>query len=287
MFTVHTYLEHSVPAPYHNNGDNQDAVAIAQNNKILAVALCDGAGSKTKSKQGANFVAHMATDFANNLTNSKHEHYSPNLDVDTPEGLTKLSILAVKEARWQLMSMYPNEHTDMSCTLTLVLLNLNNGLLCTTNVGDSFVVLGQKTNTSIAYQLFYNHRETEFANQTTFINSFPNLSDDKLDESKLWQTSYTYLDTTFAGIFVSSDGLLSQAVVGPHGDSPSLREEFIEPLFSRLENDKLDLENFLEWLKHKEVLLDDTTMVAIGVKSSTIQKTLTELLEEDEHEGNC
>lgn len=133
----------------------QDAYAIKRKNDILAVCLCDGAGSARYSEDGANIVANSICDF---LIKESVSAFNGTMSA-------KLIIDFARESIASFISSHKGSLKDYACTLVAMLLKADQGIAV--HIGDGLIAIVEAGRPRVLSA----PDNTEFANQTTFITS--------------------------------------------------------------------------------------------------------------------
>lgn len=243
MLQVINFSAASHPAPYHTATTNQDAYSYQETERHLMLALADGAGSRQRSGEGAR----LACEFALGYLGSQDS--LPSLDQ------------CIKETRDYLL--YHDNCDELACTLVLVIIDKETGSVDVAIVGDSFAVISQGDE----HMPCYCERESEYANETVFLTSFPDLDYNAFCERGYMQTFHVDVDAELASVFVSSDGLLGQTLT-----QGEVRAGFLPTLLRKHADGELDLARFFDYLDSRDCISDDTTAIMVTLEGATTCK---------------
>lgn len=206
---------------------NQDNFSIVEIGDCLLLAVSDGLGSKPRSHEGSKLV----TDFL-----EEEWRVLLTLDDDTLE--EQISIL-IDSASSLLQEKDPNK--EMSCTLTISIIDRKNNEWATGTVGDSFCVLREEG--SKEYLLFSGSELSRKEKNVTETISEINLNKEiHSGKDKL------------AFLAVTSDGLDFASV------HKGLPEEKFWKIVEREVRTEDDIREFFDYLESKEKIIDDTTL---------------------------
>lgn len=150
---------------------NQDAFRIktSDDRKALAVAVCDGAGTAVRAKEGAE---HFAEHIASGLIALAQRAKEGKIDPSSASKLNDALAAIVENAR---NALDPTAHSlrDYHCTLAAMVLSPQLRLII--KIGDSLLMKSQFVKTSSGQvdhfaNLFVTQQErSEFANETHFV----------------------------------------------------------------------------------------------------------------------
>lgn len=218
-------VEGSIPGPYHTPEGNEDAAGHATVGRYTVVAVSDGAGSLPHSGQGARLAVSTVVDVAvAHLTQG-----------DAPSDVITASVATARET---LMAC--EQWRTMGCTLAVAILCADR---CTVGVvGDAFAVVSTVDGT---HHMVHRPPDGEYPNITTLLTS--------RDPDPLVCT----VDGPCKAVSVSSDGLAAMCLSPDGAALPG----FWDPLVSRAAAGTLDVPAFLTYLRAKNRIVDDTTLV--------------------------
>lgn len=205
--------------PFHK--ESQDALGIRHVDDVILMAVADGAGSLSRSGDGAVLAVESSLDY---------------LESVLTQGLTKEHLEgAVLFARECVLAL--DEYRQYGSTLVVVALAENAWIAAA--VGDSFLV----ARNGDQYTLFTGERISEFTNITALLTS---------DKVNVVSMEGYGSDT----VILSSDGLeycsLEKGV-------PFNR--FWTPIINQASEGKLSVNRFFDFLESKDLIVDDTTLV--------------------------
>ncbi|MCC5897226.1 MAG: protein phosphatase 2C domain-containing protein [Phormidium sp. BM_Day4_Bin.17] len=241
----------------------QDAWATRiRDDGLLLAAVADGAGSATRSQDGAEWAVQAAIAYLANITLPPLTK-SNNCDMEDPEqedgsdepDLTQLLQQALEAARTcvieqaEAAGLPPRE-----CASTLILLVASHDGVAVAQIGDGAAVMIDETGTLTALS---QPQQGEYANQTTFLTS----------EGAIAQAEIFIYPIAPQGIALFSDGLQRLALEMPQGTP---HERFFSPLFQFIQQDSDEaganeqLQGFLTSPRVSQRTDDDLTLVLAG-----------------------
>jgi hypothetical protein len=184
----------SVPGSRHKNDplNNQDFCGFKITDNAVLMAVCDGAGSVSHARQGAEFAAARCLDFLS----VQAEHF-PDMD-ETQFNTATQSFLVelLEQLKAEAKRLGLDDYKQLSTTLVAVMLHEDGHAAL--QVGDGFIVTGDAN----GYKLVFHPVNGEYSNETVFVTSEMALS--------TFQTCYNTEAINF--ICLSTDGLMRQAV---------------------------------------------------------------------------
>ncbi len=183
-----TYAASRAGSKHHGaDEENQDAYDIARKGNEVILAVCDGAGSRSHSRTGANLIAKLTVGFLSNL------------DWTAPFGeQAKRFIVEAREAitvHAQGQNLSPR---DLACTVLGLAVDCCG--VRALQVGDGFIVLRDKDDDE--YKLLFTGTKGEYANETVFVTH-----KDAEDFLQIYESG-----TPPAFACLSSDGVERQAI---------------------------------------------------------------------------
>lgn len=141
---------------------SDDAIVSANRGKWTAIVACDGAGSSSRSREGADFVSSA---FANQLLEiaSEIEHAGPG------PWLNDALILGILDVRKNLASIVGSyDLSDLHCTLVAVLVSDAGGV--SVHIGDGAVFIGSSDSEQNQQVIVHSEPENgEYSNETFFV----------------------------------------------------------------------------------------------------------------------
>lgn len=190
MFAYKHVIAASTPGSKHGYREeqNQDVFAVLRFPEGVAMAVCDGAGSHSNSRLGANAVSEAAVSFLSGLDwSADFQSQVTNFLSNVPE------LLSTKAAELSLTVR------DFSCTL--LALSVSSHGVRALQLGDGFIVIRDRTGSS--YELMFPMTKGEYINETVFVT--------RHDAAKYLQIHASNNPPDF--ICLSTDGLERQAIV--------------------------------------------------------------------------
>lgn len=241
----------------------QDAWATRiRDDGLLLAAVADGAGSATRSQDGAKWAVEAAIAHLANLTlpplTKEENHDTGDSNLETPSEEPDLNHLlqqALEAARTRVIEqaeaagLPPRE-----CASTLILLIASHEGVAVAQIGDGAAVMMDETGTLTALT---QPQQGEYANQTTFLTS----------EGAIAQADISIYPIPARGIALFSDGLQRLALEMPQGTP---HERFFNPLFQFIQQDSDEaganeqLQGFLTSPRVSQRTDDDLTLVLAG-----------------------
>ncbi|USR91827.1 protein phosphatase 2C domain-containing protein [Phormidium yuhuli AB48] len=237
----------------------QDAwAATIRDDGLLLAAVADGAGSATRSQDGAEWAVQAAIAYLADLTlppltkaEIRDREDKPSEEPDLNQLLTQ----ALQAARTRVIEEAEAAGLPVrECASTLILLVANHEGVAVAQIGDGAAVMIDESGTLTALS---QPQQGEYANQTTFLTS----------EGAIAQAEISIYPIPPRGIALFSDGLQRLALEMPQGTP---HERFFSPLFQFIQQDSDEaganeqLQGFLTSPRVSQRTDDDLTLVLAG-----------------------
>lgn len=206
---------------------NQDNYIFLERGDLVLLAVSDGLGSKKRSHEGSKLVTEFLEEEWKELTA---------LNDDT---LEEQALILLNSASSLLQEK--DHEKEMSCTLTVLLLNRKGGW-ATASIGDSFAVTRKEGEDTYN---FYSgsDKSRKSKNVTETLSEISSVRECRSGEEKLAFAAVSSDGLDFAGIF---------------------KEEPVPAFWSVVEREiktSKDIDDFLVYLDLLDKIIDDTTLV--------------------------
>lgn len=227
---THNISAGSIVGPTHKsrNEENQDYFYHITENGVTVIAVADGAGSLSMSHIGAQLAA----------TTAAGETIDSVFDGNSLEDSVKIGVAKARDALLER-----DDHKLTGCTLAVAVIS-DHGWAAGV-VGDAFAVISFADD---SHELVQPDCEAEYVNITELLTS------------ENCAPVYRSGTDSVLAVSAATDGLISVALQDgkPH-------QGFWTPIITRVSDDDLNVNAFLEHMEINEKITDDTTLVIASI----------------------